>query len=522
MTHTLELIDAIGVDVVVVGAGPTGVTLGMLLGDLGVRTLVVDKRASVSTLPRARGLNGRGTEVLRLLGVEEEVAARALPTRAVLELRPNLVSEPVGVVRTGGETLRTISPCEGIAISQDVLEGVLREHLLRRACVGLQLATTCEDIEVTPDGSVMVTLDHDGATRRVSARFVVGADGWRSDVRRLAGIGVIGRGELGAQRGVQLRADLTRFVGDPPPSIVRLLGVAGFMLPTHEDHRWVLTAGPSEESTLAYVRRALGADLPVEILDDTAWVAALTRAATFRRGPVFLAGDAAHRVTPAGGSGLASGMCDAVNLAWKVAATLQGWGGPGLLDSYAVEREPVAAAFADVNVGLWQAMEAGRAPSVQLRWTESGYRYHSPVVAAGVPPREARLEEEFVPTAEPGDRAPHAWLEEHGKHRSTIDLAWPGFGLLTDGVGDVWVQAARALSRTSRVRVQASTGAGAEARAAYGLHPGEAVLIRPDGHIAWRSGAAAPGSGEAAEARLGGALAMATGSDVAEAQNRSV
>ena len=501
-------------DVLVVGAGPAGVVAALLLGDLGVRTLLIDKRTEVSALPRARGVHARATEILRQLGVEPDMVAGALPVDPRMELRPTVGTEPVAVVSTGGSSWTEVSPCDGIAIAQDDFETVLRRHLARRPSVEVRLGLELTDLDVGRDDRVSATLRDraSGQVSTVAPTFVVGADGWRSQTRRLIDVPLLGDGDLGATRSVRFRADLSPWLGSPPPSFVRLLAAKAVLLPTHPDDRWVVMqpgADPSVETADAFVRRALGVDVTLDVLGEGSWTAAIQQAQEFRRGPVFLIGDAAHRVTPAGATGISSAMADAHNLSWKLGAVLAGWGGPALLDTYASERAEVARMVCGANRRIWEDTLADRPPDVDLRQLDMGYVYASAAIAGAGP---SAAGSSYVPTARPGARAPHVWISSAGRRISTIDLFGRGFVVLTDDQGSPWLDAVGVLARDGSVPVTALALTGPAAALAYGLAPGEAVLVRPDGHVAWHSGLSTHGkTGDDAVRRLSGALDTATG-----------
>lgn len=523
------------------GAGPAGVTAALLLGDIGVRTLLVDMRNEVSTLPRARGIHARACEILRQLGIEDDMVGHALPIDPRMEVRSSLAVDPLMVAATGGSAFAEVSPCEGIAIAQDVFEGVLRSHLPQRETVTLKLGVRLTALQVPGgegvNGNAVTATLVDTVTGRSGTyrpRFVIGADGWRSDTRGFAGIDVLGDGNLGSMRSVRFRADLGPWLGDPPPAFVRLAAADGVLLPTHPDHRWVTmrpirTAAP--EDPAEFVTEQLGVDVAPEVLGDDTWVAAVQYAQSFSRGSVFLVGDAAHRVTPAGATGISSAMADAHNLAWKIGAVLAGWGSPGLLSSYAAEREPVARDTCAANRSMWDDVAAGRVtPAQDLRILDMGYIYASEAILA-FPARPTGLAEraersaqgsvvahapsgsheqlepvsgpdvvdrghgaravsqaQYQPSAQPGARAPHAWIQRDGRRLSTIDLFGKGFVLLTGPAGIAWIDAAEAVTRSSAVPVTGVAVHEVHVAAAYELAHGEAVLVRPDGHVAWRSG----------------------------------
>lgn len=508
-------------DVVVVGAGPAGVVTGMLLGDRGVRTLVVDRHTGISELPRARGIHARATEILRQLRVEDDLVAAALPVVPRLELRPSLAQPPAFDATTGGDTWAEVSPCEGVAIAQDVLEGVLRRHLGTRESVTLQLGRRLTGLDLADPAAVRATIADvaTGAEHEVTARYVVGADGWRSDVRGLCGIEVTGPADLGRRRSVRFRADLSPWLGSPPPAMVILSGVDAVVLATHPDHRWVLLSEVSTGAVVSpeeRVRAALGIDVAIEVLGDSEWVAAVQLADRFAAGRVFLAGDAAHRVTPAGATGISSALADAHNLVWKLAAVLEGWGGPGLLPSYDQERREVARVCCAENLRIWQDFVARRPPSADLRMLDMGYRYGSAIVVDDEPGRHPVASDAgtapsaYRQEASPGARAPHAWLDRDGRRVSTLDLFGDGFTLLTGPAGSAWGAAASEAAAALRVPLVVEVLSEASVVEAFELGDAGAVLVRPDGHVAWRTRAAPP-TREDAATQLGRVLTIAVG-----------
>ena len=415
-------------EVLIVGAGPAGLTLSLLLTDLGVRVLCVERRHAVSTLPRARGIHARAAEILRACGAEAPMRARQLAIDHRMEHRADLVSPVRHTVLTGGPELTEVSPSEGIAISQDLFESVLRERLQEVAPGALRTGIEVQSAIGADDGVRTTLLDRTtGEAINLDSQYLVAADGWRSALRTALGIELDGPDQLGTARAVTFRADLCRWVGDPPPALVNLDG-GSVLLATHADQRWVLSVPLRPglpEAPLELVRTALGLpDLMVEVLTDSTWTAAAQTARQFSEGPIFLIGDAAHRVPPAGATGVSSAMADAHNLAWKIAAVCDGWAHPDLLSTYAVERRAVALTTTQAALDLWVSMTSpdGAGPTVDLRTVDMGYRYASSAVVGGSPVVPSASP--YVPSAEPGARAPHAWL---GEGRSTIDLFGRGF-----------------------------------------------------------------------------------------------
>lgn len=476
------------VDVLIAGAGPTGVLTALLLADLGVRVLAVDRRTVVSELPRSRGVHARATEVLRQLGAEEDMVAASLPTVPRFDVCTSLAEPPLFAAATGGETMSVVSHCEGVTISQDDFEAVLRRHLATRDTAELRLGVRLAAFEADAAGVTATLVDATSGERsQVRARFLLGADGWRSDVRTLMGIGLSGD-EVGRQRSIRFRADLSRWLGSPPPVFVRFPQQEAVLLPTHADDRWVLSTMTGDEDAVALLGRVLGVDASPAVLGDGEWLAAIQRADALRAGPVFLLGDAAHRVTPAGAQGISMAVADALDLAWKLAAAVQGWAGPVLLDTYATERSPVVDHALEVNRRLWGDLREGRPTEYDLRLLEMGYRYASPIVQPTDPAPDV---DAYEPSAEPGDRAPHAWLADG---RSTLDSYGRGFVLVSAGG---WSDAVARVA-ASLVPLAALDLDTPDAVALYGVGDGGAVLVRPDGHVAWRLAASEGAEGLAA------------------------
>jgi 2-polyprenyl-6-methoxyphenol hydroxylase-like FAD-dependent oxidoreductase len=407
-----------------------------------------------------------------------------------MQVRRSLVEAPLAEVPTGGEGFEEVSPCEGIAISQDVFEAVLRNHVVRRPQVTLALGHELTSLMVTEQGGVTATvLDHSsGREQRWHPRYLLGADGVRSAVRRLLGVTFDGDPDLGRLRSVRFRADLSVWLGRPPPAFLRFVTGNAVLMATHADDRWVLIV-PSEEGSgdaADLIARCLGVHLTFDVLGDHTWAAGVQTAVTMRRGPVFLLGDAAHRVTPAGATGITSALADANNVAWKLAAVLHGWAPESLLDSYEEERLPVARALAAVNRAMWAEARSGAPPAARdLRVLDMGYTYASHIVGT-VPADQVTLPERHVQRAVPGSRAPHAWIDRHSD-TSTIDL-FPGtFTLLTQRSGSSWMAALQAAAAARGIPMRVYVTDDPAINAAYSLRADDAALVRPDGHVCWRT-----------------------------------
>jgi hypothetical protein len=333
---------------------------------------------------------------------------------------------------------------------------------------------------------------------------VIAADGASSPVRRRLGIATRGVERIGEYLSVLFRADLEPIVGSNLCGLYMLQGLGGpapsVALPTRQDGRWVLATpwrsdvqplgALATDDLVEIVRRAAGdPDLVVEVLDRQLVGIGAEVAERFRDGNVFLVGDAAHRTAPTGGTGMNTAIHAAHNLAWKLAAVLSGGASPSVLDTYEPERRPSGERNLLRSRSQLQGV-SGIAADLGVVYASNA------VVADGEAERPAVVE----PTAPAcvGARAPHVWLEADGERLSTLDLFGHGLTLLTGVDGLPWREAVRAAGDTLGLPLGVVTIGGAELRdvsgqwlASYGLDAGGAVLVRPDGHIAWRSTGAA-------------------------------
>jgi putative polyketide hydroxylase len=501
-------------DVVIVGAGPTGLIMALLLAHHGVACTVLERSTVPSRTPRARAVTLRTMEVFRILGLDHEVADAAMASeqtglpftfaRTLAEAQP---AQTTTMFRRG--TRAEHSPCTTVMCPQDVVERILLTRAAATPLIQLKRGVQVHDVNVRNDKLAVHTVD-DAAP--LFARYVIGADGASSLIRRTCGpveksdgAGHWVAGPTVANTLVLFEADLTKFIAALNSAIYFLdhNGVRGYLQPTAQPHRWTFNQLHDDQSPLAQadpaaaVQQIVGTTISVRILETTEWTMRSAVAAWFQHGPVFLAGDAAHMVSPFSGSGMNLGAQDAANLAWKLAAVLRGHAVPTLLSTYEPERRPVALRNVEEdrrNVSIVHRDNGWRRWSTELpqRRTKDGlllgYRYRSTAVLLDEGPRPPESDyTHYVPSAQPGDRTPHCWLDDD--HRiSTIDLPRHGFALLAPD--PVWAQHATEAATALNLPVTplpTTTTAAARAHLAklYQLDRG-AVLIRPDGHICWR------------------------------------
>ena len=330
--------------VLVIGAGPAGATAAIALARHGIECLVVERRTEVSTLPRATGVSTRSMELMRAWGLEQPMREGAPDVEWVGWASETLAAAadgspwPVGFPTRAQAAL--ISPTSPACIAQADVERVLLGRLDSLPAARLERGAEVVGLRYAPEG--MTAELRDGRT--VHAHYVVAADGVRGATRERLGIATHGPGRLDRRLAAQFRAPLWEVLGEHR-YVVYTTG-DGFFAPAGRDDRWVyaVDADRYDEAQLpALIRRDAGvAGLPLEIERTDVLTYTALLAERFRDGRVFLAGDAAHRVTPRGATGMNMAIQDGFDIGWKLAWVLRGWAGPELLDSYEAERRPVA------------------------------------------------------------------------------------------------------------------------------------------------------------------------------------
>ncbi|GAA3083794.1 FAD-dependent monooxygenase [Streptosporangium carneum] len=512
------------VQVLIVGAGPVGLSTAVFLGRHGVRTLVVEKRSDTSLLPRAPGLQARTMELFRAAGLGAEVRALEIgDSHPFFEggiLRVNTFSEIADAEVLEAPSLDgpDISPERVMGCGQDRYEVVLAEKA-EEFGGEVRFSTRLRSIEQDENGVLAQVEDvRTGEVSAVRADYLVGADGAGSSVRQALGVSRSGRGTVFNALSIYFRApELEEILADRPfilcyataggtmTGLSRLHGRDPWLAaPVYRPDLGESPADFTDDRCVEIVRTASGRpDMRVEIVAKVPWEGSQLVAERFRVGRVFLAGDAAHVHPPAGGFGANTGIHDAHNLAWKLAAALHGWAGSELLDTYHDERHAVGSAMAEQamvrnRIRHGHADDEVRAQMVDDIIITLGYRYSSRAVVTERPRPVLTAPLELV--GEPGTRAPHVWLERDGGRLSTVDLFWDSFVLLSGPEGTAWHEAATRLAERAAVPLRAvrlAPGgdyavADGDWGAAFGVSPYGAVLVRPDAFVAWRSADALP------------------------------
>ncbi|MCX4820084.1 FAD-dependent monooxygenase [Streptomyces sp. NBC_01142] len=512
------------VPVLIVGGSLVGLSTSLFLGRHGIRHLLIEKHAGTSMHPRGRGNNVRTMELFRGAGAEKEIRQAA-----------SILAENHGILQAGsltgddqewlfkeidpGGALARFSPTGWCLCSQNDLEPVLLSCAREQ---GGDLRFSTELISFTQDADgVTATMRsrETGEQSIIRSEYLVAADGPRSPIREQLHIGQTGPGDLFHNVSITFRSrQLADVLGDRRFIVCYLTNpeADGALLPVDNREQWVFHApwhpdrgetleDFTDERCIEHIRRATGVlDLDVEITGRAPWHAAERVAERYSSGRVFLAGDSAHEMSPTGAFGSNTGIQDAHNLAWKLAAVLDGWAGPELLETYGSERQPVARATSErASSRSAEHSHPGYAPAITpggrqggILTVAMGYTYPNGAVL-GVDPEQPVVPDRMQLTGAPGSRAPHLWLGRAGGRVSTLDLYERSFVLLS-ATDTPWRSAARKIAERLSVPLEAyaiGTGpdadltpeSGADWAQAHGTTSEGAVIIRPDGFVAWRS-----------------------------------
>lgn len=525
----------IDIPVLIVGGGPVGMNLALDLAWRDVPCMLVNQAKTTPNHPQGNTHNARTMEIYRRLGIADRMRDVGLPMDhcgdAIFVTRIN--SYEIGRIKiptlrermTKGSFDLDIGPEPLQRASQMFVERILKQELDEKSSVDMRFGWKM--IAFTPaDDAVIVEIENvdTGEVVKVSCGYLVGCDGGRSSIRRSLGIEYSGKsGEevdfmMGQMLSIYFRAPALYEVmqTDAPWQFHSMIpeGRASIVALDGEGHflTWAKLNGDQDPQSLdprPYIWRVVGEEIPVEILSSKPWQAGLSLVAdTYQTGRVLLAGDAVHLFTPTGGFGMNTGVGDADNLGWKLAAWHHGWAGPSLLGSYEQERRPVAVRNLAQSYALAQAKSALSVPAgieeetpegEKLRaelgartekalaeeyfsvGIQLGARYDgSPIISAEDGEIETSDPFTYVPTAWPGGRAPHRWLEDG---TALFDHFGKGFTLLNLGetaIDTTFLQNSAA-KRGIPLTVFCETHP--EIRA---LYEADLALIRPDQYVAWR------------------------------------
>lgn len=513
--------------VIISGAGPVGLALACELGLRGIGCMVVEKRDGTINLPRMSAVSSRNMEFCRRWGIADAVRTAVWPESHAMDFvyLDSLRGREFARNRQPSAAARgtlDVTPESGCHCPQIYFDPILAKHAAGYASVALRYGVRLDAFEETADGVTATLTDiATGTTGRATARYLVGCDGPSGLVRETLGIGL---GELRVvAHSVNIffrSAALGSFHDKGWARFYRFIDAGGCwaeLIPIDGRELWRLTVFDDEalarDPEAALVRMA-GAAFPHQTLSVMPWERRDVVADSYGGGRVWIAGDAAHQCSPTGGLGMHTGIEEAVNLGWKLAAMVEGWGGPDLVASYEIERRPIALRNVATATRIYRELrgipgrDADAGTSVVEAWRENlgkfsiseqdkmAYAYEaSPIVQ---PRDEAPAAADGRAT--PGMRAPHGWLADG---RSTLDLFGAGFTLLRfDARIDIG-----ALVRAAEDDGVPLTTADIADDAVAKRYSAALVLVRPDGHIAWLGNGVA--DAKAVVARCRGAASVA-------------
>ena len=514
-------------EVLIVGAGPTGLTLAIDLGRRGVRCTLIEMKDAPAFLPKMERINARSMEIFRRMGLADKIRAEGLRPDVPMDVfiilsmnEPPLLRLSYPSVNEAQANNRAINDGSAPRESYQLMSQYTLEPLLKReaeATPGVTVRFGCEFLSLAQDAAgVNAQVKTARGVETIRASYLVGCDGGASPVRKEIGIKLRGEGNMQQFRQALYRCDelFDRLPHGNGPGKGRHYHVADdkgtFLIMQDSTRHWTLHASvDSDEAMKGQFETTIGFPVKYEMLSCNPWRQNLLLADRYQSGRVFIAGDAAHLVIPTGGLGMNSGVGDATDLSWKLAATLRGWGGPALLATYEFERRQVgdrnvgASRYASMGRRKWRSLwrpdirEASREgrrtrdvltriadieqrKSNEMIGAELGYRYlNSPAICdiPGGPDQDFR---DYVPTTWPGARLPNVWLADD---RAVQDLAGDGYTILR--LGNTAADAT-ALAAAIRARGAPVTVLDIPDRIAREVYDCDLLLLRPDLHIVWR------------------------------------
>ena len=510
--------------VVIVGAGPVGLTLAIDLGRRGVRCMLVEQHEAPQFLPKMERCNARTMEIYRRMGLAEKVRAAGFPRDVPMDvfivtslIEPPLLHLPYPSVAEAQAQTKACNdgslPLEPYQlISQYTLEPLLKSVAENLPSVSVRYSTKFLSFEQDTAG-VRVKVQTKRGDEDVSCDYLVGCDGGSSAVRRQLGIKLDGEANLLQLRQAFYRCD--DLFERIPIGKGRHYHVAdahnSFLIVQDSTKHFTLHATlDSDEAMKAQFEQVVAMPVQHEMLSCAPWRQNLLLAGSYGKGRVFLAGDAVHLVIPTGGLGMNSGVGDAIDLSWKLAATLQGWGGPRLLASYEAERRPVGArnveasrqasrgrrtwraayrpnireqtpAGAETRANLTGIADVEQRKSNEMIGAELGYRYdNSPIIFPEAGERPADNFMDYEPTTWPGARLPHVWLDDG---TALHDRVGDGYSLLCLGGSQAGADALGRAFAGHGAPFTLLTLNDKHPRDIYGY---DLLLLRPDLHVVWR------------------------------------
>jgi 2-polyprenyl-6-methoxyphenol hydroxylase-like FAD-dependent oxidoreductase len=532
-------------DVLIVGAGPTGLTLAIDLGRRGVRCTIIEQKERPAFLPKMERINARSMEIYRRMGLAGKIRSAGLRPDCPMDVyvilaltRPPLlhlsypsVAKAQANLRASNDGTQPLEPYQ--LISQYTLEPLLKSIAETVSSITVRYGCEFLSLRQGSEGVTACVKSTDGKTQELRTTYLVGCDGGASLVRKELDIELSGEGNLMALRQALFRCDelFDRLPIGSGPDHGRHYHVADdkatFLIMQDSTKHWTLHSRvDTDQAMKAAFEKTVGVPVKYEMLSCAPWRQNLLLADRYGKDRVFIAGDAAHLVIPTGGLGMNSGVGDAIDLSWKLAATLAGWGGANLLKSYEIERRQIgdrnvgASRYATIGRRKWRSMwrpdigedsQAGAATrknlsavadveqrkSNEMIGAELGYRYVDSPIICNVPGGPEHLFREYQPTTWPGARLPHVWLDDGTPMQDRIP---DGYAILRLGGAKADTSGLERAIRSHGAPVTVLDAPDQIARDIYGY---DLILVRPDMHVVWRGNAAPDDAAQVAAVATG-------------------
>lgn len=532
-------------EVLIVGGGPTGLTLAIDLGKRGVRCTLIEQKARPAFLPKMERINARTMEIYRRMGLAQQIRAAglradcpmdvyivlALNEPALLHLPYPSVAQAQAETRASDDGSLPLEPYQ--LISQYTLEPLLKSIAETIPAVTVRFACEFLSLQQDRDGVTARVRGSDGREQDLRSAYLVGCDGGTSPVRKELGIKLSGEGNLLGLRQALYHCEelFERLPLGNGPGKGRHYHVADNkatqLIMQDSTKHWTLHSMLKTDAEMdRQFESTVGIPIKYERLSCDPWRQNLLLADRYGKGRVFLAGDAVHLVIPTGGLGMNSGIGDAIDLSWKLAATLRGWGGPQLLQAYEIERRQVgehnvgASRYATLGRRKWRSMwrpdirddtpvgaasrnnlsavaDIEQRKSNEMIGAELGYRYVDSPIICNIPGGPEHLFREYQPTTWPGARLPHVWLDDGTPMQDRVP---DGYTILKLGRTKADLSG---LECAIRARGAPVTVLDVPDRIARDIYGHDLILLRPDLHVVWRGNAAPEDAAEVAAIATG-------------------
>ncbi len=499
--------------VIIIGGGPVGLSAAICLAEQGIASVLVEKHPSTTDHPKARGVNGRTMELFRSWGIEDRMKQYQMPREAyrftwLEDLQGKEITRVPATV-----DYSQYSPTENAIIAQDDVEKELFIKAKSMPLIDLRFDT--EMVHASQDEKQVVVEIHNKAHKqkeRLTAHYLIAADGARSSLRKLFGVEMEGADNLGLFCNIYCEMNLDKYIYHRPSvgfMFTRPDIMGTFMLAKDCQRKWLvgaridaypqLTRGMfTEEFCIDFVKKIVSdPDVEVRFINKSFWTMAALIANQYRVDRVLFVGDAAHRLPPTGGFGMNTGIQDVHNLGWKLAMVLNNHAKDSLLDTYFTERSQIAKTNTLWSVTnakrfetIFTALAQGDLSTFEEALRDQTHHINNILLDLGyVYGSEYQNRDEYKPSAEIGARAPHCWLEKDAKQISSLDLFNKQFVLMCHPESNYWQE--RYQKWPCRVVTIGEEGEyknpDHDFLALYGISKKGAVLIRPDGHVAWRA-----------------------------------